>query len=288
MAGRWIIALFVCGAALAQAPPDTAETTALIETIRDQALAFSKHLPNFICTQVTRREVALAEDSMVGVRSSRGGVSVPSRGAGQWQLSDTIEEQLSFFDHHENYKVLKLNGKPPSASESRPAGLASTGEFGTTLDSIFEPETQTQFEWKRWETLRGRPAAVFTYRVEKEKSMSELATPASHVVVAYHGLIYADRDTKTVLRVTSEAEAPKGFPLQDVTHVLDYSVVSIAGDKFVLPINSEMQSRASEEFFKYGTTHDLNSRQLMMRNKIEFRGYRKYAADAELKIDPDK
>ncbi len=280
------LSLIAAAAAFAQAPPQPAARAAMIEGIREQALAYSKHLPNFICTQVTRREVAIAPDALIGVKTSR---NVPGsvRGLGQWQLSDTIEEQLTFFDRHENYKVLKLNGRPPSADQPPPTGLASTGEFGTTLDSIFEPETQTQFEWKRWETLRGRPVAVFTYRVEKSRSMSELTTPSSHVIVAYHGLIYADRDTQTVLRVTTAAEAPQDFPLQDVTHVLDYALVPIAGEKFVLPSYSEMQSRASEEFFKYGATGP-GTRQLMMRNRIDFRGYRKYTADSELKIEPEK
>ena len=258
----------------------------MIEAIREQALAYTNHLPNFICTQVTRREIASAPDGLLGVRTSRNGSAAP-RGLGQWQLSDTVEEQLTFFDRHENYKLLKLDGRTAAPGQSPPPGLASTGEFGSTLESIFEPESQAQFEWKRWETLRKRPVSVFTYRVEKSRSMSQLETPAVHITVAYHGLVYADRETKTVLRVTTAAEAPPDFPLQDVTHILDYASVSIAGEQFVLPIYSEMQSRASEEFFKYGTS-SVGSRQLMMRNRIDFRGYRKYTADSELKIDPEK
>jgi hypothetical protein len=287
MFGRRILSLIATVvAASAQAPPELAEKTAKLEAIREQALAYSSHLPNFICTQVTRREIAIAPEALTGVKTSRnepGSV----RGLGQWQLSDTVEEQLTFFDRRENYKLLKLNGKLAAPGQSPPAGLASTGEFGTTLDSIFEPETQAQFEWKRWDNLRGRPVSVFTYRVEKSRSMSQLSTPSSHVTVAYHGLIYADRDTKTVLRLTTEAEAPPDFPLQDVTHILDYAVVSIAGERHVLPSFSEMQSRASEEFFKYGTS-GRGTRQLLMRNRIDFRGYRKYTADAELKTDPEK
>ena len=262
----------------------------MIAGIRQQALEYTGNLPNFICTQVTRREMAMAPPDLLGVRES-GGRGQPSRlgssGAGQWQRVDAIEEQLSYFDRTESYKLQKVNGKTPAAGQQRPPGLSSTGEFGTTLDGVFEPETQAEFSWKRWDTLRGRSVAVFSYRVVQSRSLAQLSAGSSNVVVGYHGLVYADRDTSVVLRITTEAEAPGDFPLQDVTHVLDYGLALIADKQFVLPLHGEMQSRVSEDFVRSGKLGG-RSRQVMMRNEIDFRQYRKYTAESELKLDPDK
>lgn len=165
--------------------------------------------------------------------------------------------------------------------------MTSTGEFGTTLNAVFDPETKTQFEWKKWDTLRGQPVYVFSFRVDKARSQAQLDVPSSSIVVGYHGLVYAHRETKMVLRLTTEAEPTKDFPLQDVTHLLDYGNAEIAGQQFWLPLHGEMQTRMSEDFMKYGR-EDGHSRQVFLRNLVDFREYRKYTADSQLKAEPDQ
>jgi hypothetical protein len=65
-------------------PPDAAEQARVLDAAREYALDYSKKLPNFICTQVTRRY----ED--------------PS-GLEFWQSQDTVVEKLSFFEQKEDY-----------------------------------------------------------------------------------------------------------------------------------------------------------------------------------------
>ena len=164
--------------------------------------------------------------------------------------------------------------------------LTSTGEFGTTLSQIFDPESRADFEWKRWDTVRGRHVSVFAFKVDKSNSQSELVTPMARAVVGYHGLIFADRETDAVLRVTTEAEAPADYPLQDTSHKLEYGLVTIGGEQFMLPLQGEMQFRASQDFVEYGRLGG-NSRQVQLRNRVDFKGYRRYTADSELKVDPE-
>src|SRR5262249_6641877 len=73
-------------------PPDAAEQQKALAAAREYALDYSKRLPNFICTQVTRRY----ED--------------PS-GLEFWQGQDTVVEKLSFFEQKEDYKLLFVNNK---------------------------------------------------------------------------------------------------------------------------------------------------------------------------------
>ena len=279
----------VAAAAVAQPVPSAAEQTKIINQLRAYAEAYTGSLPNFICSQVTRREVQLAiGDAVAGVHeSSPGRGNFGLAGARDRKSTDTFEEQLGYFDRQENYQLLKVNGKKQKPGQPRPPGMTSTGEFGTTLRAVFDPESKTEFEWRRWDTLRGQPVSVFSFHVDQSRSRAQLDVPSRSVVVGYHGLIYASRDSNVVLRLTTEAESPKDFPLQDVTHLLDYGPVDIAGQQFVLPLHAEMQTRMSEDFMRYGREAG-HARQVFLTNQVDFRDYRKYTAESVLKAEPDK
>jgi hypothetical protein len=282
-----LILLAMAATACAQPAPDSAETTKILDAIRGAVLAYTEKLPNFICVQLTVRDIAAAPNAPLGIKETgRGGPSSIRTTSGTWQRVDSYEQQLTYFQRRESYKLLKVNGKIPGPKQEAPPGATSTGEFGTTLSQIFDPESRAEFDWKRWDTVRGRHVSVFAFKVEKSRSLAELVTPVARAVVGYHGLVFADRETDAVLRVTTEAEAPLDFPLQDTTHRLDYGLVTIGGDQFMLPIEGEMQSRASQDFMEYGRLGG-NSRQVLMRNRVDFKSYRRYAADADLKLDPD-
>src|SRR5579863_10204266 len=95
--------VFWAGIALAQTagpkrPSTSAEQAAVIEKVRDQALRYTKQLPNYICIQRTRQMI---QRPVVG-QAMRGGV-------------DLIEEQVSFVDNRETRRVLSLNGHPVAA-----------------------------------------------------------------------------------------------------------------------------------------------------------------------------
>ncbi|HMD48481.1 MAG TPA: hypothetical protein VKG79_05260, partial [Bryobacteraceae bacterium] len=153
--------------------------------------------------------------------------------------------------------------------------------------AVFDPQSKTEFEWKKWDTLRGQQVLVFAFHVDKRNSQAQMDVPSQSVVVGYRGLVYASRDSNIVLRLTTQAEPPKDFPLQDVTHLLDYGPVEIGGQRFMLPLHAEMQTRMSEDFMKYGREGG-NTRQVFLRNQVDFREYRKYTAESVLKAEPDK
>jgi len=288
MYSRALVLVALAAAARAQAPPDSDEQTRILAGIHEAARAYVKNLPDFICLQTTHRDVTLApSDALSSVRESGSRSNLSHISAPRGQASDTYEEQLTYFDGQEKYQLLTVNGKRQKPGQSRPPGLTSEGEFATTLSGIFDQQSQTQFEWKRWDTLRGEPVMVFAFRVDQAHSAAKLDVPSSSAIVGYHGLIYAHRDSKIVLRLTTEAESPKDFPLQNVTHLLDYGQVEIASQRFVLPLHAEMQTRMSEDFMRYGREGG-NSKQVFLTNRVDFRGYRKYTAESELKADPEK
>ena len=77
-----------CGRCCASAFPS--EQKQILDQLAEQALNYTANLPNFICTQLTRRHV-------------------DPTGTENYSLADTVQEQLTYFDRHESYKVTMVN-----------------------------------------------------------------------------------------------------------------------------------------------------------------------------------
>src|SRR5206468_6962994 len=81
-------------------PPSSEEQAAILTEVRNYALSYSKRLPDFICTQVTRRYAAPKPGTRYGGRSD----SQPG-----WQALDTLQIRLSYFQQKEDYKLILHN-----------------------------------------------------------------------------------------------------------------------------------------------------------------------------------
>jgi hypothetical protein len=236
-------------------PPSSIEQGRILDHIREYAMDYSRKLPNFICTQVTRRYVD------------------PS-GLEFWQQQDVVTAKLSFFEQKEDYKVVLVNNQYVDTTMDRIGGATSSGEFGSMMKEIFEPGTRARFDWERWATLRGRRTHVFTYRVPKETSKWQIVYERSQAVKpAYSGLIYVDRDTQAIMRITLEAQdLPLSFPVQQATTTLDYDFQKISAGEYVLPLKAVIRMRSGK---------------LLVKNEVEFRMYNRFGAEATITFTPD-
>jgi hypothetical protein len=236
-------------------PPNSQEQLDILDLIKANALNYSNNLPNFLCTQVTHRNVD------------------PTGTGDHWRQVDTIQEQLSFSDHREKYVVTMVNGVPVTGREHQKLGGAtSEGEFGSMLYDIFNPSTQTEFEWERWTTWHGRRTYVFSFQVTRGRSRYDIYHGPSdrHVVSAYRGSVYADMVTKNVMRVKMECvDLPGDFPIQEVTQDLQYDMAKIADQEFLLPSKSELNSKEGRYLVKNTTTFHLY-RKFTIDEKITF------------------
>ena len=247
-------------------PPSAEEQAAIIAEVREYALNYSKNLPDFICTQVTRRYAAAAP----GGRYGRRGETDPS-----WQLQDTLTIRLSYFEQKEDYKLILVNNTVTQQDYTKLDGAVSTGEFGSMLREIFEPATEARFTWDHWATLRGRRALAFAYQVTQDHSQWMLDYERrQHILPAYNGLVYVDRDTRQVLRVTMTAQdIPASFPIQQAETVLDYDYQTLSGQPFLLPLTADSRLKTAD---------------VLSRLNEEFRIYRKFSTESEIKYDtPD-
>ncbi len=246
-------------------PPTSLEQGAIMDEVRDYAVNYSKRLPDFICTQVTRRYAAARPGTKYGGSAN----SDPS-----YQLIDTLTIRLSYFEQKEDYKPILINNSPTTMEYRSLGGATTTGDFGSMMREIFDPATRARFEWDHWATLRDLPTMAFAYHVDQSHSQWHITYERRlDIVPAYHGLIYVNTKTHEVTRITLEAEKlPPEFPVKLARTILDYDYQDISGRKFLLPLKARTDL-ADSEFFS--------------RNDTEFRNYRKYQVESELKFDTD-
>jgi len=237
-------------------PPSSMEQESILDEIRENAVNYSNNLPNFLCTQVTRRSAD------------------PTGSGDHWRQLDTIQEQLSFFDHREKYVVTMVNGTPvTNRDHEKLGGATSEGEFGSMLYDIFNPSTEAEFHWEKWATWRGHRMHVYSFEVTRARSRYDIYHGPSdrHVVSAYKGLIYADATTKNVMRILMECvNLPADFPIQAVTQELVYEMAKISEQAFLLPEKSELNSRENH---------------YLVKNVISYHLYRKFSTDEKIIYD---
>ncbi len=238
--------------------PSAKEQQAILDEVRRKALDYTASLPNFICTQVTKR--------LVGMPGGR-----------NWRQADTVQEQLSFADGEEDYKVVLVNNLPvTNIGHEQVGGTTSRGEFGTRLHEVFRPESKAEIQWARWATLRGRRMHVFEFRVLQKNSDYTIFDGESgrEMVGGYHGVFYADAETRNVMRIKMDVDGMEDFPIKKVSLDLNYDFIDISGRAYVLPLRAELNS---------------DSPRYASRNEVEFRRYSRFTADASIVFDvPDE
>ncbi len=241
-------------------PPSTEKKNLLLEQVTEYARNYVKNLPNFTCTQFTRRYVDTSNTET-------------------FRLMDNVVETLSYSNGREDYKVVTVNDKMmPNADHWSLGGTTSAGEFGTDMKELFNAETRAEFEWESWTTWHGRRTHKIFYRVRQSNSKYSIVYEKSQSFVpGYKGYVYVDADLGMIMRITREAEdLPADFPIQNVKQITEYSFQKIGEreQEFLVPIYSVITSKAGR---------------YMTKNETQFRNYRKFGTESIIKFDvPDE
>ena len=256
-----LLGVLACAAAAWAQAPTPEQTGAAIEVSRKVALAYAGSLPDFICTQLVYRYVDAAHPR------------IPS-----WRALDILTIQLNYFDQREDHKLLLVDGKPSEKPFAGLGGAISVGEFALMQRQIFEPASQADFTWKKWDKAGKRQAATYLYRVDVSHShfMLDFLTPTglTQDTVGYHGTLELDRETGNVLSLTYTADAiPKTCPISSSNTAVTYDFADVGGKQYLLPASSETEMR---------------SRELWTRNRAEYRDYRKFSADSTVRFGDGK
>jgi hypothetical protein len=254
----WLAALLLIIPASAQSerPPDASAQESMLARITEHSLHSQDQLPDFICTQLTTR----SEDKT-------------GKGA-RWKKLDSLEVEFSFIAHKPRWKLLKVNEKPTRRSyDELQNGFLSDSilQFFSLPDSIFGEDARTQFAWSRWDQIDGRRMEVFSLRVLARYSQLAFTNNYGSRVVGFHGEMYADPATQTVIRLELQIDLPPDFPARECSLDVDYGKVTIAEREFLLPVKAEARLRTPAG---------------IARNETQVVRYQKYAADASLTFGP--
>lgn len=237
-------------------PPSSEEQAPIIDAVRQYALEYSGKLPDFVCHEAMTTYGA-----------------PPRQDAGWTKISD-IDSRLTYFKQKEDYKPISKDGKFTSEQYEKLKGSKSVGDFGTMLRGIFNPSSQTRFEWRGWSTWDGQPAMSFDYKVEQEHSNYTITVEGNRSVTpGYSGYFVIDPKTHVIWKLTLVADnLPRDFPVQTAEATLMYRYQDLSGHTFLLPADYQAVMAGPEG-----------------RDKIEkrFLIYRKYTADSEISFGDD-
>lgn len=151
----------------------------------------------------------------------------------------STKEELTVAGNRESYKVLKTENNFPRGEKfvGEAFGTISVGEFSAVLSRIFAPDVEASLRWARSGKLRGRPVLVFSFEVPEALGARVLdGVEQRELVEGYKGLIYADAESKAVLRVETHLS-----DLRDIDLTLDYKAVKIGESEFVLPYRFDLE-----------------------------------------------
>lgn len=247
--------------------PSTSETNDILEKVSANTRNVLEEMPDFVVKQLITRSEAFA-------------------GTGNWRPYDNLVIAVSYStEKGEQYRVLAKNGAPvtnsvQASSYSGLDGATSGGEFVEDLQKIFNPNSKTAFSLLTTDVVRGRRTVVFEYEIAIEnnkdggvglKGPIYQSSPAGE-----KGKIWIDRDSFRVLRIEYQlTDIARTFPVKAVTKSIDYDMIEIAGEKYLMPTISDFRG-----------TVESSGRRFESRNVIRFKNYQKYGSDVKI-LDED-
>lgn len=231
-------------------PPGILTEQDLVEAAAESAFAFTENLPNFVCDQITWRHQSETRN--------------PS-----WKPQDRVENELVFFDGKEEYRNIRIGGKPLKKGSPMDSGTWSMGEFGTVLVDIYHPRTDATFKYRAESTAAGLKARVYDVTVKQPNSHWKVVYDQT-IFPGYVGAVWIDPVSKRTLRIEMQAKnMPADFKLDHLELAMDYGWVTISGQKYLLPVKSENVSC-------FRGTYTCT------KNEIEFKNYRKFTAESQV------
>lgn len=250
--------------------PPAAELLDLIDKTRSNTWNALDEMPDFVVKQLISRSEAFA-------------------GTGNWRTYSNLVIAVSYSNEKgEQYRVLVKDGSPVQDATTQNSysgldGATSGGEFVEDLKKIFDKDSKTTFEAFTTDVVRGRRAIVYNYEIEIQNNKKggvgikdDKARPNGFSPAGEKGQIWIDRDAHRILRIEYKlTNIEPSFPVKAVTKLIDYDMIEITGEKYLLPILSDFRGTVAG-----------SGKMFEQRNVIRFRNYQKFGTDVVI-LDDD-
>jgi hypothetical protein len=188
-------------------------------------------------------------------------------------LVSTASREISVFEERTNASTTAASTRGQEQSV-----LISGGEFGSTLSMILTDTVKGKVSWSHWEQAAAGPVAVFHYSVpssashfevinslQRQASLEGRSNPrvgsnaGSGIEVTsnngsntstfitrpgYHGSLWVDPVTGSILRTTMEADSKGSGQFKRAAILVEYGPVQIGESQFICPVRSLALSMA--------------------------------------------
>lgn len=121
-----------------------------LERTCEFSLSLQKKLPNYICDENITRWADSRRERRI----------------------DVIDAQVTVEAGKDSYSNIRINGKPTDKPLERMPGMLSAGEFGMQWPSLFAPENEANFTFKKEVKLNFRPTFLFSFEVREGENKS--------------------------------------------------------------------------------------------------------------------
>lgn len=275
------------------AVPDPPGAERILESANPYVAQTLPRLPNFLATRTINRYDDSPRELKKGAWPVRAGL----------HLVGTSSHEISVREERENQPTTQ-----GSAVWQQQIGLISGSEFGTTLGMILADAPKAAISFSHWEQVDAAPAAVFQYSVpsasshfeliatlQREAAIEAFATtsvgsgevasmgarannnPSRSTILrihpAYHGFLWIDPATGSILRITMEAELKASDPFRRAAILVQYGTVQIGDSRFICPVRSLAVSLAA-----VGGQSSSGDAPTMWLNETVFTGYHRFAS----------
>jgi hypothetical protein len=233
--------------ALGQAPPDAGEQQQILHRVREFARNYVDHLPDFTCVRTTKHMLA-------------------SSATMEWKPQATVASELSYYKREEHYLITHVDGLPKNKIPARTMAKGwyeSNGNFGLALREIFDADVHTQFQWSGWNSVEGKRAYVFSYKVpladsksSSDRCVSFIAFKSCKVMnYGYHGLLFIDVNSSDIERLTI---TPDDLPASHGrwTQSIDYARAKVGGGEYLLPVADTFETTGTKTLFRNESVYD--------------------------------
>jgi len=243
-------------------PPDAATQKAILDKSTDYATRVYAQLPHV----TGEKSVERFQDNMEsGVVNSGPNAFLVSALPGQnnthgpFHLIETDEKNF------ESMGGAEIPSKVKDKTEWGANGQVALLGQGPVLTTVLqEAQASGNFNWLRWETIRGKQIAVFSFGVDKKKThyiindccfldvdvngdqyhtqiLTDMDSYANwkgyKAIVPYHGELFVDPETGVVVRLVTQADL-KGSRVHQEDTRIDYGQMTAAGKPLILPVES--------------------------------------------------
>lgn len=182
-----------------------------LEAVRAKVFERANNLPDFICSQATRRFQRI--------------------GKGGWKQEAYTVHELSFYNKQKHYKNLSLNGIPPQ----------SAGAFRSAVGGLFYPKTKSNFKLDRLEKISGRQVIRIRFEVSQKTSNRTIHLPEKDpITYGYKGRCWVDIGDYQVVRLRLKDERmPVNDDISGYQLWIDYAKKGIGKGSVYLPTKVE-------------------------------------------------